>query len=99
MVAEEIGVDGIEKYIGFLDILCCGLSGCIFSCVGNIMIREKIRKKDGFSGGFCGDCCAACCCLPCSECQTYNHAFDSWVFDHELIKLQLFLILFISTSK
>ena len=70
MVAEEIGATGCEKWIGFLDFLGAGGFG---SCMGNIMIREKIRERDGIQGGFCDDCYAACCCLPCSVCQTYNH--------------------------
>ena len=70
MVAEEIGATGCEKWIGFLDFLGAGGIG---SCMGNIMIREKICAKDGIQGSWCGDCLAASCCLPCSVCQTYNH--------------------------
>ena len=70
MVAEEIGAVGCEKWIGFLDFF--GAAG-IGSCMGNIMIREKIREKDGIGGSTLDDCCAASCCLPCSVCQTYNH--------------------------
>ena len=70
IIAEKIGDVGIAQYIGFLDFFG---GGGICSCVGQIMIREKIREKDGIEGSFFDDCLAACCCLECSVCQTYNH--------------------------
>ena len=69
-IAEKIGADGFEKYIGFLDIL--GFGG-ICSVLGAMILRGKIRERDGIEGSAPGDCCSTCCCLPCSICQMSNH--------------------------
>ena len=70
MVADKIGADGFEKFIGFLDFF--GGAG-LCSAIGAMILRGKIREKDGIDGGSAGDCMASCCCLPCVQCQMGNH--------------------------
>ena len=69
-IAEKIGSDGFEKYIGFADIL--GFGG-ICSFIGAMILRGKVRERDGIEGSSGGDCMATCCCLSCSICQMSNH--------------------------
>ena len=74
-IAEKIGADGIEKYIGLCDFLG---GGGLCSALGQIILRGKIRAKDDIDGGSIGDVFAACCCLPCSICQQSNHV-EVWI--------------------
>merc|ERR1712001_126654 len=69
-VADKLGTDGCEKFIGFLDF--CGGAG-LCSAIGSMILRGKIRERDGIEGGAGGDCCTSFCCLPCVQCQMANH--------------------------
>merc|ERR1712036_73483 len=69
-VAEKIGADGFEKFIGFLD--CLGFGG-LCSAIGATSLRGKVREKDGIEGDGMKDCCASFCCLACVQCQMATH--------------------------
>ena len=70
MIADKMGVDGFEKFIGFIDFLG---GGCLCSAFGAMVLRGKVRERDGIEGDNFKDCCASCCCLACVQCQMSNH--------------------------
>ena len=70
MVADKMGVDGFEKFIGFLDFFG---GGCLCSAIGAMVLRGKLRERDGIDGDNMKDCCASFCCLECVQCQMSNH--------------------------